>query len=55
MVKYELRPREEVRMHNLSIPMLQTEKDAVRKKASECGMTMAAYARWVLVNAAKKK
>jgi hypothetical protein len=47
--------REEVRENNLSIPMTKLEKEAVKKAADGCGLTMTSWARMVLAEKINKK
>lgn len=47
--------RSEVRDNNLSIPMTEDEKEAVRKASSKSGLTMTAWARMALNEKANQK
>ena len=46
--------RDEMRKNNLSIPLMEKEKETIRNAATNCGMTMSAYARWLLLKFAKE-
>lgn len=43
------------RLHTLMIKLDEREKEIIRKKADECGMTMSGYARLILLADSKKE